>query len=432
MADTTFRPGGLLKERYRIREILGEGAYGTVYSAEDLAVEGASWAIKEIRESSLPIEERHEAVAQFLREADILKNLNHTGVPKIVDSFSQNGCHYMVMEHVEGRTLQKIMEEGQPDVFNVLQWALGICDILSYLHGQKPKPIIFRDLKPSNVMVTSRGRVLLVDFGIARCFSAEKSGDTIPLGTPGFAAPEQYGNAQTDARTDIYGLGATLYALLSGADVASFNFVFPSLTKYNSSVGLALEGIITRCLMRFPGQRYQSAKELRTALMPIYRRMKDGARPAPLSPASVSNAPAVSPAVAPLTMPVHLRPLPPEARLWNPPVRKAPLKIPFAPEWFMSLMEDLVVPAKRGARMVAILFALSVFTLIFEIKGQCHGLTPFSIILYGICCLTGLLSLPVLVVNRQYLYSISVIFVLSAIAMRILFTCFLSPMWWGL
>ena len=186
-----------------------------------------------------------------------------------------------VMEQIEGKTLQDISEMKKPDIQAVTGWAIKLCEIFTYLHTLSPSPLIFRDLKPSNIMVTSRGRMTLIDFGIARYYDPHKTSDTVPLGTPGYAAPEQYGNSQTDARSDIYSLGATLYSLLSGADVASFNLSFPPLSRLNPSVGPVLEGIVERCLSLSPEQRYQRASDVKSALLPLHRRKQR----APLPPA---------------------------------------------------------------------------------------------------------------------------------------------------
>lgn len=269
MRDGALKTGELLKDRYTINSILGQGAFGVVYVADDLNIAGAQWAIKEIWEGSLSTDERREALELFQKEFNILKNLNHTGVPKVVDCFSEGARHYMVMERVDGRTLENILEEGIPDLQNVLTWALKICDILEHLHSLRPSPLIFRDLKPSNVMVTSRGRVILVDFGIARFFNPEKSRDTCELGTPGFCSPEQYGTCQSDVRSDIYSLGATLYHLLCREDLARYNFKIPPIRNFNSEAPEALEKILSRCLQVEPQKRYQSVRELRLDLQSV-------------------------------------------------------------------------------------------------------------------------------------------------------------------
>lgn len=287
MRDGALKTGDVLKGRYTISAMLGQGAYGVVYVADDLTISGAQWAIKEIWEGSLSTEERQEALLLFRKEFEILRSLNHTGVPKVVDCFSDGPRHYMVMERVEGRTLEKILEDGAPELRSVITWALRICDILEHLHSLTPSPLIFRDLKPSNVMLTSRGRILLVDFGIARFFNPEKSRDTCELGTPGFCSPEQYGTCQSDVRSDIYSLGATVYHLLCREDLAQYNFKIPPIRRFNASVPDALERILAKCLEVDPGSRYQSVKDLRVELQSVESR---------LSRISATQGPQVAPA----------------------------------------------------------------------------------------------------------------------------------------
>jgi serine/threonine protein kinase len=350
MDDHGLQPGSILKERYRIEKVLGEGAYGTVYRASDLTMEGTLWAVKEIREGALPPGERQEAVAHFFREAGILRSLNHTGVPKVIDLFTSCSCHYMVMEHVEGRTLQELIRSERPDVQTVVRWALKLCQILACLHETTPHPLIFRDLKPANIMITPRGRLLLVDFGIARYLDPAKTADTVALGTPGYAAPEQYGTARTDCRSDIYSLGAILFELLTGADVASFQFRFPPAAELNPAVGPVLEGVIMRCLERLPEKRYQGARDLREALLPLYKK-KHGT-----VTASSPVGPKASLAGISAQKPVSLAPLPPSARLWSP--RRRPIRLPFLPESLNDRIEALADPAciASGYLLMPVLF----------------------------------------------------------------------------
>lgn len=256
--------GEILKERYRIKSILGQGAYGTVYTAEDSQVSNAIWAVKEIWEPNLAFDEKAEAVERFDREARILKNLNHPGLPKVVDFFSSGQGHYLVMEYIEGRNFEDFckQKEGNIKQDEIIPWLIKICDILDYLHNQNP-PVIYRDLKPSNIIITSGGRVKLIDFGIARHFDPEKLKDTSNLGTPGFCAPEQYGSGQSDVRTDIYSFGAMLYFVLSGQDITKFNFIFPPLRLFNPGISARLNDTILKCLNVEPNDRFQSINEIR-------------------------------------------------------------------------------------------------------------------------------------------------------------------------
>ncbi|MDQ7824957.1 MAG: serine/threonine-protein kinase [Candidatus Eremiobacteraeota bacterium] len=283
MRSRELKAGDVLAGRYRITGVIGHGAYGIVYRADDMEVPGAQWAIKEIWEGALSEEERSEARILYEKEIAILRKLNHTGVPKVVDTFSYDTCHYLIMEYVEGKTLETLMEEGMPPLPVVVGWALKVCDILEYLHSLSPDPLIFRDLKPSNIMVTSRGRVILIDFGIARFFRAGRNKDTHILGTPGFSPPEQYGRSQSDQRSDIYSLGATFHHLLCGQDLAQFKFHVPPLRIFNTQVPRELSMVLAKCLAEAPEKRYQSVRILGEALRKVHQGLrkaeKEGSAP---------------------------------------------------------------------------------------------------------------------------------------------------------
>jgi len=259
-----LNPGDKVRDRFRVERKIGGGAFGTVYLVSDDMRPLMKWALKEITEMDLPEEERRDAVHLFTREAEILRSLNHPGLPQILDFFSENDSHYLVMEYIEGKTLEEIMKDRSAAFphLEVLPWALQICEILKYLHGIKPEPVIFRDLKPSNIMVGSDGRLRLIDFGIARYFSPRKTKDTFFLGTPGFSPPEQYGRGQSDARSDIFALGATLYYLLSRAEMEKYSIKFPPLNTVAPGIPEWLEKIVMRCLSVNPGERYQSVPTL--------------------------------------------------------------------------------------------------------------------------------------------------------------------------
>src|SRR5690242_16125471 len=194
---------------------------GAVYQARDLKRQ-AVCAVKEMSLSKVPPEERSQAIENFKAEAHMLWGLSHPNLPTFTGFFSENQRdpenqrYFMVMEYVEGSTLEDLLERnGQPFwERRVLGWARQLCDVLEYLHSQNP-PIIFRDMKPGNIMLTRDGRIKLIDFGIARFFHPMNAVDTQLLGTPGFAPPEQYGKAQTDERSDIYSLAITLFQLLT-------------------------------------------------------------------------------------------------------------------------------------------------------------------------------------------------------------------------
>src|SRR5579859_5991400 len=210
----------LLKQRYQILAKLGQGGFAAVYKAKDLQFSSAFRAIKEMDEAQLSPQEKQEAIAAFQQEADMLARLMHPNLPRIYDYFEERQRWYLVMDYIDGETLEQVLArapEGNLSVEKAIQYALQLCTVLHYLHTQVP-PIIFRDLKPTNILVTPADHLYLIDFGIARFFKPGKMKDTIALGSPGYAAPEQYGKAQTTALADIYSFGATLHHLLSGRD----------------------------------------------------------------------------------------------------------------------------------------------------------------------------------------------------------------------
>ncbi|HLZ56322.1 MAG TPA: serine/threonine-protein kinase, partial [Ktedonosporobacter sp.] len=218
--DTSLGLGSRLAGRYRILAALGEGGFGTVYKARDEKQRGKLVAIKVISMVALNAREKIDATDSFNREIMILSTLKHKALPRIHGHFTDPERWYVVMDYIEGQTLEETLPqvpEGRLPVEQVIEIGLALCDVLSYLHSQNP-PIIFRDVKPGNIMLTPSGKVYLIDFGIARRYRMGQVRDTANLGSPGYAAPEQYGGMQSMDRTDIYGLGATLQTLLTGKE----------------------------------------------------------------------------------------------------------------------------------------------------------------------------------------------------------------------
>jgi len=220
----------LLRGRYRLMKRIGEGGFGAVYQAEDSELGNRRVAIKEMSQHGLSPEELQEATEAFRREALLLAGLSHPSLPRIHEHFSEEGHWYLVMEFIEGETLESHVAKrgGRLSVAKTLELSIKLCNVLEYLHTRQP-PIVFRDLKPGNVMLTPEGQVFLIDFGIARNFTPGKTHDTIAFGSPGYAAPEQYGKAQTSPRSDIFSLGALLHHLLTGDDPAAKPFRFVPL-----------------------------------------------------------------------------------------------------------------------------------------------------------------------------------------------------------
>ncbi len=251
-----LKPGTLLNGRYQITRPLGRGGMGTVFLAEHLQLQSIL-AIKEVCSPGESDEERQATLEQYQREARFLVQLNHPNLPKVTDAFVENDRFYLVMEYIEGVTLEARLKErgGRPlPVIQVIEWGLQIADVLAYLHNQNP-PIIFRDLKPANVMVKPDNTIRLIDFGIARRFQLGAVHDTSLFGSVGYSPPEQFGRQQTDARSDIYAFGVTLHQMLTGIDpsIQPFKFVFVSMV--NSAVPELLSTLIQKCLAMDPDAR---------------------------------------------------------------------------------------------------------------------------------------------------------------------------------
>jgi serine/threonine protein kinase len=267
--------GTVLQGRYKISRLLGGGGMGMVYLATDQRLANRPCAIKEMVDHFIDQAQRIEANEYFAREADTLAQLKHQAIPAITDRFELANRHYLVMEYVEGRNLEEelaVRGEPLPEGL-VIDIARQLCDVLVYLHGLTP-PIIYRDMKPSNVMLNSNGRVVLVDFGIARLFKAARKGTMI--GTLGFAPPEQY-QGLVDPRSDIYSLGATLHYVLTGRDPEKFPpFSFPPVRDLRPGVSSNLAGAIDAALAYEMDGRPARIQEFRD--MMLYGRGLDAVR----------------------------------------------------------------------------------------------------------------------------------------------------------
>lgn len=263
------KTGELIDGRYKILRKLGEGGMSVVYLAVNEKV-NKHWAIKEVKKEGV---ENFETVHQrLLTEADILKRLHHPNLPDIVDIIENEETFLLVMDYIEGRQLESIVQEyGPQNEETVVNWGKQLCDVLSYLHSQNP-PIIYRDMKPANVMVQKDGKVVLIDFGTAREFKESQAEDTLCLGTCGYAAPEQYeGQGQSDIRTDIYCLGVTLYYLLTGHNPICKPYEIYPIRYWNTNLSSGLEMIILKCTRKNPSKRYQSCEELQQELSHYYK-----------------------------------------------------------------------------------------------------------------------------------------------------------------
>jgi serine/threonine-protein kinase len=259
--------GDRLHNRYIIVRPLGKGGMGAVYLVEDARFTGRQLALKEMSEQGIDPVEARAALEAFKREAQLLAQLDHANLPKVFDNFSERNRHFLVMEFVPGKTLEKRLEEasGPLPEREVYGYAVQLCDVLDYLHRQQP-PIIFRDLKPANIMLKPDGRIKLIDFGIARHFKPGQSKDTQAMGTPGYAAPEQYGKGQSDARTDVYALGATLHHAITGRDPGQDPFNFLTVRALNRAASPQIETAIMKAVLIDRNQRWPSIAALRAGM----------------------------------------------------------------------------------------------------------------------------------------------------------------------
>ncbi|MBK9713478.1 MAG: PD40 domain-containing protein [Kouleothrix sp.] len=313
-----IKPGDAIQNRYQVVRLLGSGGFGAVYLAQDRRLNRAV-AIKEMDAARLGPDERAVSEQLFEREAQMLASLDHPGLTRVWDYFQEDDRAFLVMEYVPGQTLRDLLRGGPLDEGFVIECALQLCTVLAYLHSRRP-PVIFRDIKPANVMVVpeedeetrrqgdkgtshslspglpvSQPRFVLIDFGIARLFKPEQPGDTLIIGTPGYAPPEQYGHGQTDQRSDIYSLGATLFQLLSGQVPATVPP--PPLASVSPAVSPDLAQLVARATSVDPAARYQSVAELRRDLLAVAR-------------ARAPQAPGESRVVRPATSPYQQAPNP--------------------------------------------------------------------------------------------------------------------------
>ena len=256
--------GSLVDGKYKILNKVGQGGMSVVYLAMNEKA-NKQWAVKEVRKDGVL---DFESVKQGLvAETDILKKLNHPNLPSIIDVIDTEDSFIIIMDYIQGNSLNKALEEfgAQPQEM-VIEWAKQLCDVLGYLHSRTPA-IIYRDMKPANVMLKPDGNIMLIDFGTAREYKEKNLADTTCLGTVGYAAPEQFGGmGQTDARTDIYCLGATLYHLVTGMNPCEPPYEIKPIREINPTLSSGLERIILKCTQRNPEDRYQSCAELMYAL----------------------------------------------------------------------------------------------------------------------------------------------------------------------
>jgi serine/threonine-protein kinase len=278
--------GELLNNRYKIVRKIGGGGMGAVYLAQDQNLGGVERAVKEMIQSSIEEETQKKAVEDFRRESMILSTLDHPSIPTIYDYFfdETQGRFYLVMKYISGGDLTgrlRAAPGGRIDERTVTEWSIQVCEVLAYLHGL-PSTIVYRDLKPSNIMLDGNtGRVMLIDFGIARSINADERGVTA-VGTMGYAPPELF-SGQVEPRSDIYSLGSTMFHLLTGADPQNnplliFDFQKnPRPRQINSQLSDQIEKILMRAVEYSADHRFSSAEEMRRVLSEHLENLRRGA-----------------------------------------------------------------------------------------------------------------------------------------------------------
>lgn len=267
-ANGLLTPGAILQHRYKITKLIGQGGMGAIYLADDTRFSNRVCVIKEMLDHFTDEEQRAIATSNFLREADMLSSMHHEGIPEVYDRFSEGNRHYLVMEYIQGIDLEQKLEQSSEafEEKSVLSWATQICDILSYLHNQKP-PIIYRDMKPANLILTKTGKIYMVDFGIARFFNPIKKGTMV--GTQGYAPPEQY-RGLMEPRSDLFALGATIHHLLTNRDPQEEPpFSFPKVRELNNKITVQTEKLIEKSLEKDASDRFESAEDMIKAIMKI-------------------------------------------------------------------------------------------------------------------------------------------------------------------
>lgn len=323
-SGTTSPEDNLLIGRFQLLYEIGHGGTSTVYIAHDRRAK-RTVAVKMFSQTQHPLLKK-----AFLEEATHLKNLSHPSIPAIYDIVETPDTIYVVMDYIDGQSLQKHLDEHGPlPEASVLDIAHQLCDVFDYLHSQT-NPIIYRDLKPANIILQEDSKIKLIDFGTAREYKEENLCDTVLLGTVGYAAPEQYGGfGQTDTRTDIYCFGITLHTLLTGMNPSNPSYVYLPVRKYNANISMGLEYIINKCVERDPDNRFQTIQEVRDAFDHIEKLSKKSKRAALIKNFFSWNRPSkkhtpntAAPLKSSMTPPVTVPPVP---------ITAPPITVPPAP-----------------------------------------------------------------------------------------------------
>lgn len=326
MSESLLTPNTVLqssREKYVILNLVGRGGMGAVYRIRRTS-DNTIWALKEMRPSAtISAEDYEDNRKLFEQEAMLLSTLSHPNIPLVCDFFQQEGRPTMVMEYIEGKTLEDMLhgsDKAKFDETQIISYGIQLCRVLNYLHNQDP-PIIYRDLKPPNVMVNKHGVLKLIDFGVARTRKKNQAKDTIAMGSAGYAPPEQYGKEQTDARSDIYALGATLYHLSTGMPPVPLQQVqVGNIRKHMPLMKAKTERMIIKAMWLKRDGRYSSAAEMEQALMACLdqpyvdptERENDSSEPVKKRTTSTSSKPQIKPPSSQPLTPVASFPVDPD------------------------------------------------------------------------------------------------------------------------
>ncbi len=282
-SEKHLTPGRTLANRFFVEKVIGVGGMGSVYRARDLHFPSVKKlvAIKEMANQTRDAVSKDLFIRNFEREANVIALLNHPAIPRIYDFFEEDDNAYLVLEYIHGKDLETLIHEnGKPFRGDeIISWAIQLCEVLHYLHTHKPEPIIFRDVKPSNIMINQYNKVILVDFGIAKAFRLGQKGTM--MGTEGYSPPEQY-RGEASPLVDIYALGATLHHMLTFTDPQDeppFTFSERPIQNYNPDVSSELITVINKALSYDAQDRFQSAEEMRTDLLALSGRTRTASLP---------------------------------------------------------------------------------------------------------------------------------------------------------
>lgn len=251
--------GKIIGGKYEVRKLIGRGGYFTTYLVRSIH-DGKVWAMKVCDKTS----PNYSPVVRenILTEPYMMKRLNHPSIPNVIDIIEEDEALFIIREYIDGETLETIAKMyGAQSADRVVEWSKQMCNVLGYLHSQNP-PLVYRDMKPHNVIETPTGTIKFIDFGIMRTYKPNQMRDTCYLGTKGYAAPEQFGGSQTDARTDIFGLGMTMFRLVTGIDPTKPPYEVKPACLIDPNIPKGLEYIISKCIRPNPAERYQSCDEL--------------------------------------------------------------------------------------------------------------------------------------------------------------------------